>query len=396
MYETTAIISGAMKIYYITNLNTYVINSEEDFILHHENFTIPPFMPGSNEKDMKHLYKSMVTGKLHSYTNQWGLQYLGYRFKQNDIYSIIIGPYFSVTPNYYKLIKDYKLTSNEGETLRNVCNQMQVLTFKKVNSFSSILINFEHMMDKDTTPVIINPDKEEVTRKTHYTEDEDAKKISLRYKVEDDIIHAVETGDKEKALNISHTNNVFMGLDERFPNQPLLRVKNLAIVLNTLLRTAAKNKNVPPILIHRISEKFAYKIEETNQLTKLYQLYDRLISDYADLIKNNSLQGYSKEVRKVIEHLIAFFNQALHNEELSGITYTHPSHLSRKFKQETGMTITGYQQMLRINKAKYLLKTEKLPIDEVAWLVGYEDSSYFSRVFKKQTGLTPTQYRERE
>jgi two-component system, response regulator YesN len=386
--ETASIISGAMKVYYITNLNTYVINSQGDFILHQENLTIPSFMPGSNEKDIKHIYNNMDN------TNQWGLQYLGYQFKQNDTFSIIIGPYFNITPNYFNLIRDFKLTSNQGETLRNVCNQMQVLSYKKASSFSSILINIEHMIDIDTTPKMINSNIEVDSWKPHEAKDEDAKKIALRYKVEENLIHAVETGNKEEALNISH-NEVFWELEERFPNQPLLRVKNFAIVLNTLLRKAARNKNVPSILIHRISERFAYMIEETNQLSKLYQLYDKMIGDYSDLIKNNSLQQYSKEIRKVIEYLIASFDQPLNKEELSDITYTHPSHLSRKFKQETGITITGYQQMLRINKAKYLLKTEKLPIDEVAWLVGYEDSSYFTRVFKKQTGLAPTQYREK-
>jgi two-component system, response regulator YesN len=40
------------------------------------------------------------------------------------------------------------------------------------------------------------------------------------------------------------------------------------------------------------------------------------------------------------------------------------------------------------------LTTERITVEEIAWIVGYEDPSYFGRVFKKETGLTPTQYRE--
>ena len=58
------------------------------------------------------------------------------------------------------------------------------------------------------------------------------------------------------------------------------------------------------------------------------------------------------------------------------------------------MTITEYQQELRINQARHLLKTENLPVDEIAWIVGYNDPSYFGRVFKKATGYSPSGYRE--
>nr|WP_306798758.1 helix-turn-helix transcriptional regulator [Oceanobacillus saliphilus] len=95
-----------------------------------------------------------------------------------------------------------------------------------------------------------------------------------------------------------------------------------------------------------------------------------------------------------MEHLLSYYDKQIDKNELADLCNTHPSHLSRKFKQETGMTITLYQQMVRINKSKHLLRTEDLSIEEIAWIVGYEDSSYFARVFKKDTGYTPSQYRE--
>jgi AraC-like DNA-binding protein len=79
---------------------------------------------------------------------------------------------------------------------------------------------------------------------------------------------------------------------------------------------------------------------------------------------------------------------------LAANNFTHPSHLSRKFKRDTGMTITAYQQNVRIHQAKHLLKNESIPIEEVSWMVGYEDSSYFTRIFKRDTGHTPSQFRE--
>ncbi|WP_322923239.1 response regulator [Paenibacillus campi] len=70
------------------------------------------------------------------------------------------------------------------------------------------------------------------------------------------------------------------------------------------------------------------------------------------------------------------------------------SHLSKIFSQETGQTMTDYLTLLRIGKAKELLKMTRHKTFEIAFQVGYKDPHYFSNLFKKITGLTPTEYRK--
>jgi transcriptional regulator GlxA family with amidase domain len=67
--------------------------------------------------------------------------------------------------------------------------------------------------------------------------------------------------------------------------------------------------------------------------------------------------------------------------------------LKRRFKAATGSTLIEYLQHLRIEEAKRLLETGKLPVDEISVAVSYEDPSFFRRLFKRCTGLTPSQYR---
>ncbi|MCR4741792.1 MAG: AraC family transcriptional regulator [Treponema sp.] len=47
----------------------------------------------------------------------------------------------------------------------------------------------------------------------------------------------------------------------------------------------------------------------------------------------------------------------------------------------------------RIEKAKKLLKTSNLTINEIASKCGYKTEYHFMRQFKEQTACTPTQYR---
>jgi transcriptional regulator GlxA family with amidase domain len=68
--------------------------------------------------------------------------------------------------------------------------------------------------------------------------------------------------------------------------------------------------------------------------------------------------------------------------------------LKRRFKAATGTTLIDYVQNLRIEEAKRLLESGRLPVEEISARVSYEDVSFFRRIFKRLTGLTPSQYRK--
>lgn len=67
--------------------------------------------------------------------------------------------------------------------------------------------------------------------------------------------------------------------------------------------------------------------------------------------------------------------------------------LKRRFKAATGSTLLSYVQNIRIEEAKRQLETTRLPSDEIAAQVGYENPAFFRRLFKRCTGLTPGVYR---
>jgi transcriptional regulator GlxA family with amidase domain len=67
----------------------------------------------------------------------------------------------------------------------------------------------------------------------------------------------------------------------------------------------------------------------------------------------------------------------------------------RRFTSATGLTPLAYVQRLRIEDAKRRLERTDVPVDEIGWQVGYEDSAFFRRLFKRTTGLLPGAYRKR-
>lgn len=67
----------------------------------------------------------------------------------------------------------------------------------------------------------------------------------------------------------------------------------------------------------------------------------------------------------------------------------------RRFRKATGLTAVEYCQQLKVGKARELLQFSAMPVDTVAWEVGYGDPSAFRKIFARVTGLTPGDYRRR-
>jgi transcriptional regulator GlxA family with amidase domain len=78
--------------------------------------------------------------------------------------------------------------------------------------------------------------------------------------------------------------------------------------------------------------------------------------------------------------------------ERSGL---RPRTFARRFRTATGYLPMEYVHILRVEEAKQLIESSDTGIDEVGYLVGYEDPTFFRRLFKRQTGLTPAAYRRK-
>ena len=67
---------------------------------------------------------------------------------------------------------------------------------------------------------------------------------------------------------------------------------------------------------------------------------------------------------------------------------------AKRFKALVGQPMFQYLTSVRMQRAKDLLTTTRLPVYEVASRSGYESELAFNRVFKKHVGKTPIQYRK--
>lgn len=69
-------------------------------------------------------------------------------------------------------------------------------------------------------------------------------------------------------------------------------------------------------------------------------------------------------------------------------------HLTRIFRQETGLTPAQWLERERVSKAKLLIEKQKLPAKKLAAECGFSGPDVMRRVFSRLTGITPNDYQK--
>ena len=104
----------------------------------------------------------------------------------------------------------------------------------------------------------------------------------------------------------------------------------------------------------------------------------------------------SEEIAHLVElYIKENYTQDINLDLISQKFNFNSSYLSKIFTKHVGENPSKYLMSLRINKAKYLLKSDnELSIKDIGEAVGYPNQFYFSRIFKTVVGRSPASYRD--
>ena len=70
--------------------------------------------------------------------------------------------------------------------------------------------------------------------------------------------------------------------------------------------------------------------------------------------------------------------------------------LSKPYLSKSGMTFGDIVKKVRMKKARALLKSSSMTVENIALTVGYQNVEHFNRLFKKAYNITPVQFRNQK
>ncbi len=83
-------------------------------------------------------------------------------------------------------------------------------------------------------------------------------------------------------------------------------------------------------------------------------------------------------------------------DDLAEKFYLSKPYLSKYIKEKSGMTFGDLVKKIRLKKARALLKSSNMTVENIALTVGYQNVEHFNRLFKKAYEMTPMQFRNQK
>ena len=135
-------------------------------------------------------------------------------------------------------------------------------------------------------------------------------------------------------------------------------------------------------------------INNIQSYDKLKEWFQVKISNVCHNIQTKKDESSVDIIRNAKEYIEHNYSKDLILDDVSKEFQISPYYFSKLFKKRTGSTFIEYLTMVRIDKAKQLLRNTTKSMKEICMDIGYSDANYFSRTFKKNVGVTPSEYKE--
>ena len=158
------------------------------------------------------------------------------------------------------------------------------------------------------------------------------------------------------------------------------------------------------LMIGQVSD-MANQNETDDMLTEYLNQNNIFIDDYTNLLSTpNKTIEEIKAATHILEACALYlnlkntieYNQNTFIENLNNYIdefKMNKNALYNAFNEYSNIGIAEYIKQVRLNKAKYYLKTTDYSVKKIAKEVGFMDYNYFCRVFKKEVKMSAKKYR---
>ena len=120
---------------------------------------------------------------------------------------------------------------------------------------------------------------------------------------------------------------------------------------------------------------------------------ERIIRCYAEELCSS--QNRNQLFRKACTYIQNHLEENMTITQLCNQLHVSRSSLCRHFRELTGSSFCDYLKHQRICRARSLLSSTALCIEDIAARCGFQTPAYFATVFKSKTGMTPSDYRRK-
>ncbi len=318
---------------------------------------------------------------------------------------IVMGPVFlnsTSVKNIEKALHRKNLSVPVMLQMRKLLENVPVV---EMSTFFQYAVMMHYMLTEEKISpgdFIFQTDENLLGRQTVDEEDPDTDNLTQgeadadrTFQCEKVLLNAIRDGNKNYLKVLSDLGDFGGGMITD-TGDALRDGKNTLLIFCNLCTRAGIEGGVSAKSAKELETRYANEIEKSTTFTGLVRLNDRLMEECVRKVNEyKENEKASSGVRACCDYIKVNLMKPLSVEFLARETGYTDYYFTKKFKKETGVSLTDYIKQARIEYAKILLITTQTGIDEISDSLHFGTRNYFSKIFREIVGITPAAYRER-
>lgn len=322
---------------------------------------------------------------------------------------IVIGPARQLAESEQELKELAFLADVPDEDREDFTTGMKAITRMPFESILQILCTINHVLNGEKLSLadIAIYDTEQKKLEAYQNKQQTDNRLSPLYEeTAEAILEDHNSYDQEQLILHMVRKGDSATLKEWLASAPAIRSgkvaqeqmrqrKNIFIVAVTLVARAAIHGGMDVNDAFSLSDSYIQQCELLSSPEKLVNLQYRMLLDYTNRVERLHLgkqpTRLTLDVANYIQH---HMSENITVEKLAKELFLSRPYLSRRFKEETGESLTDFILKEKTEEAKRLLRYSDKSLTAIGNYLGFSSQSHFARVFKKYAKVTPSEYRE--
>ena len=214
------------------------------------------------------------------------------------------------------------------------------------------------------------------------------------YQAEQALLGMVRRGDinYQGALNLSSSLSPGVPVQGR---DPLRQAKISIIVFTSLVCRAAMEGGLSPEIAYPLGDSYIEAAENSRDTGELNELTLTMYHDFIYRVHHLHINpDCSPAIQKCCDYIELNLDKKICISDLANLTGYTEYYLTEKFKKETGIPLFLYIRRAKTERARMLLTSTDLSVQQIAEKLAFSTQNYFTRCFREDVGCSPAQYRK--
>ena len=177
-------------------------------------------------------------------------------------------------------------------------------------------------------------------------------------------------------------------------HDPVLQALISGVTFTALCTREAIQAGISPDTAYSVGDSYIQSMVESHNIAEIGALNHAMYEDFIRRVhKHRTNPNVTPHVQACIDYIELHAEEPLSLKILANRTGYSEYHLSRKFHNEMGLTISRFIQQTRVDQSKQYLTNSDESIGQIADRFLFSSSSHYSATFHEFVGMKPSEYR---